>query len=262
MLSAKLVVSMINIENIEFPFKIQDFLVVIFLIIILLTILKIVSIKKYRDENHSFSNGIRAGNTQLIGQKDEQNDYFSIIPTDNSLFAIISDGVTNKRVGKFAAIISVEILKANFVNQLHEAKGIKNFFQVSFQCINKRLNDNIYGNKVGATLISAIIKNNCLHFASVGNCVLFLFRNGEIISVNDMDSSEIEIGKISLIKNDIAMLCSHGAYESLTEMEIARELSNHVHPYEKCMNFAKQIQRKRKNYQDNATIIILENMVQ
>lgn len=245
------------------PFNIYAFLILVFGLVTLFIAIKIfLERQKSRHNIHSFGNGMKAGNAQSIGQQEEQNDYFTILPNEfnDSFLAVIADGTTKKKTGKYAAVITVEILKANFLNNLHNKLGIDKYFHSSFDAINKRLNDNIYGNKVGATLIAAIVQDGYLYFSSVGNCVLFLYRNKEMITLNDIEKNEIQISEIKLKMNDIVMLCSQGIYKSLTEMEILHELSKKIHPYEKCQNFVNCIQNKRFSYQDNATIIILENM--
>ena len=220
-------------------------------------------IKKEDDfDEDAFDNKIRVGNGQLIGQKEYQNDYFSILYNkDGSLFASIADGISEKKDGKNASLLTIEILKNNFLNKTYENLGIEKFYIESLKEINKRMKDTAQGNKTGSKLISIIIRNGFLHYASVGNCLLLIYRNNELMEINDIKTGEMEINKIKIIKGDIAILCSKGIYKSLMEMEIICEITEGNHPYKKCQNLIRQIQQKHLKNQDNGTLIIVEEMI-
>ena len=240
-------------------------LLLIFLLIFALVILKLTIFKTKKEKLHNdFEDGMKIGNAQLIGQRENQNDYFSVISgksKQDHLFAVIADGITNKKTGRYSAILTVDILRANFLNRTYLNLGINDYYEKSFKEIDKKLHDYIQGNKVVATLISVIVKNHILYYASIGNCLLLICRRGELFIINDINSSEIQINNFPLTQGDIAMLCSKGVYESLMEMEILCELMETKHPYNKCQNLMRLIQRKSLKNQDNATIIIVEEMV-
>ena len=240
-------------------------LLLIFLLIFVLVILKLTIFKTKKEKvyNHS-EDGIKIGNAQLIGQRESQNDYFSVIggkTRQDHLFAVIADGITNKKTGRYSAIITVDVLKTNFLNRTYLNLGIDEYYKKSFKEIKKKLHNYIQGNKVGATLISVIIKNHILYYASIGNCLLLICRKGELFTINDINSNEIQINNFPLTQGDIVMLCSKGVYESLMEMEILCELMETKHPYNKCQNLMRQVLRKGEKNQDNATIIIVEEIV-
>ena len=207
---------------------------------------------------------IQAGNAQLMGQQDRQNDYFAHLPgrEKGSYLAVIADGLTKKAAGKYAAVISVEILKAGFSDGLYVTQGAEPYFIESFKAIGKRLGDNIYSNKTGAAVIAVLIWEGYLHYASAGNCSLYLCHDNEIDLINDPDASQIEIDSFQIRKKDIVMLCSQGASQSLSEMEIFNQLNRKSHPYDKCQGLSELIRQKGWSNQDNATIIILENMAE
>lgn len=211
--------------------------------------------KKVEDRN------IKTGNAQLIGQQEQQNDYFSVISKDDVLLAVLADGRTKRKTGKLAAVITVDTLKVDFMKDLYTLQGVDTYFLNAFYKINQRLKEIACGNNIGATLIAMIIEHNHLYYASVGDCLFYLYRKKELMRVNDIYKDKIEIKKMLLEQGDIIMLCTKGAYESLTEMEIIDELSKKINPYKKCLHFVKCILNKQYSYQDNATIIILENEV-
>jgi serine/threonine protein phosphatase PrpC len=207
-----------------------------------------------------FSNGIKAGNAQFIGEKENQSDYFTILPSEDGLLAVIASGLTDNKQGKMSAMITVETLKDNFRKGLHKTIGGNDFFLESFRIMPKRMNELLNSNKVGATLIAVLIENGVMHYASVGDSVLFLLRNGELINVNDINAKEIRTGELSIGSKDVAMLASHGAYESLTEMEIVWQLSTRDHPYQKCQKLIKRMRQKRTGSRRNSTLVVLEEM--
>ncbi|MDR1067449.1 MAG: protein phosphatase 2C domain-containing protein [Clostridiales bacterium] len=215
-------------------------------------VLKTYAGAKYRST--SFGDVI-VGNAQLIGEQDEQNDYFEISHKNGVTLAVIADGATKRKIGKFAAVVAVNTLKANFTGGMYESLGPSEYFAHSFEAIEKTFSDNSVGNKVAATLVAVIVDNDVMHYACVGDGAIIIFRGGELINVPDHS----EIGKRTLRKSDAILLCSAGARNSLTEMEILHELSKRkTHPYEKCMNLSKHIREKMFKNQDNASIIALE----
>ncbi len=249
-------------NNIEFSIKPIFILILFFGFGLIFILLK----TKLKYRNHSediLPSGVRIGNAQLIGQKDYQNDYFAFADDskNNTILAVIADGIGNKKIGKYAPVISVEILKKNFIDGVYKEMSINNFFKKSFYQITMRLNDNIYGNKIGAAIAAIIIDKSILYYASIGECPIFLYRKGEMFKLNDSKSSYMQTGNIYLEMNDIAMLCTKGAQDSLTEMDIIWKLSEENHPYDKCQDLLERIRQKRMVSQDNATIMILEKML-
>ncbi|MCL2593207.1 MAG: hypothetical protein FWD82_07555, partial [Defluviitaleaceae bacterium] len=101
-------------------------LVLIVSIIAILVYIKVFVLdrKQKVDNGFEFENGMLAGNAQFIGNRDNQNDYFAILPNKNSIFAVIADGLNDKKVGKEAAVIAVEILKYNFLQELHKKTSV------------------------------------------------------------------------------------------------------------------------------------------
>jgi serine/threonine protein phosphatase PrpC len=204
---------------------------------------------------------IQAGNAQLIGEKEYQNDYFSIMMHRDSFLGVIADGLGDRPAAKTAAIIVVETLKKNFFLNKHVLTGADRYFRESVNEIKTRLRFENYGNVIGATLIAVLIRNGMMYFASLGDCLLFLYRRHEMIPLNQLYNTEMEIKRIPLEERDIAVLCSKGARESLTEMELIWQMRKKIHPYSKCQNLISRIRSKSLLSQDNATIVIIDQML-
>jgi len=202
------------------------------------------------------------GNAQLIGQREYQNDYFSTLTYEGCFLAVIADGLTDKPAAKTAAIITVDTLRKNFKLDRHIHIGFERYVKESLYEVQKMLRAENYANITGATLIAMLIRDGIMHFASLGDCSLFIYRRHELMPLNRTYSTMMEIKRMALDKKDIAILCSKGARESLTEMEIIWQMEQKIHPYSKCQNLISLIRSKSLTYQDNATIVVAEKMLQ
>ncbi|MOA20132.1 hypothetical protein D3C78_1405570 [compost metagenome] len=60
---------------------------------------------------------------------------------------------------------------------------------------------------------------------------------------------------------DKVLLCSDGLYNTLTEVEMEAVLNRASSPQEAAELMIEEVERKRLNNQDNATIVILEPAV-
>ena len=211
----------------------------------------------YQEPGYTFPNGIKLGNTQFIGGQDFQSNYFATIPKDNSLLAVIADGLNDSESGKLAAVIAVETLKHNFKSDIYRALSTEAFFEESFRQMQKNMIHNISLNKFGVKLAAIIADGGILNYAAIGDCAIYIYRNKEFTCLTA--DYEKHIGRISLNPKDIVMLTSRGALENLTEMEIIWYLDLEDHPQEKCQLLLKRAREKRIR-QENSTIIMLEDL--
>lgn len=186
--------------------------------------------------------------------RESQNDYFVILEENNTLFVAVADGLSDKKIGRKAAISSIEIFKNNFLN-LDYYENVKIFFKSSFGDIHNYLK-NVKSNKAGAVILCAVTRKNKVEWSSMGNCALFLYRKKELIRLNKQEMLEFETYEIK--KKEILLFCTQGIYKSLTEMDIVNILSQKISAYEKAQNLTKMIINKKYSYQDNATVIVLE----
>jgi len=204
---------------------------------------------------YAFPNRIKAGNAQSIGGKDFQRNYFATVPCDGRLLAVVSDGLDDNESGRLAAIIAVEILKRNFTEGLFEEASPHEFFEASFQMIQKSLKDNININQFGVKLAAVVMGSGVLSYAAIGDCVLMLCRNKEIFYLTENYEKCME--QIPLEPKDSIVIASKGAFEGLTETVLIWCLGLAEHPQEKCHKLLKLIQQK-PNLRDNLTIVVLE----
>ncbi len=208
---------------------------------------------QYHDKN------FKVGNMQLLGNCERQNDYFSIEQNKNKLFTVVADGLTDLPAGKFASVTAVEMMKYNYHNIEKYANAIE-YFKQSFGDIDDSIHRNISGNKTGTAVICAIINKKTLQWASIGRCGFYIYRNGELLSVNHNGDTDKRIthGTLLCKNNDVLLFCTEGVYQGASELELAEILSTKQHPYEKAMLLSKIIQQKGYQYQKNATAVIIE----
>ncbi|MEA0554842.1 protein phosphatase 2C domain-containing protein [Lysinibacillus irui] len=240
---------------------------------------------------------IYIGNGQTIGRRDEQDDYFSTTETPHGTIAVLADGISGLANGRMASTIAVTTFIEEF-KRLTTLKNLPNFFKDAAMASNHMILENLNGSNGGTTLVTAIIDNEgLLHWGAVGDSVIKIFRNGEFIAVNQKHIFEsvlteryisgeitqlevqenplkkrlinylgyegfknLDIGKspIQLNRGDKVCLFSDGVYDTLTEVEMEKILSQQTPPYDIAQDIIKAVEQKRLKNQDNATIVILE----
>ena len=198
---------------------------------------------------------VLVGNAQIIGKRLEQEDSFSSIATKNGVIALVADGMGGYENGRLASKIVVDI----FINEFEKFAGVNNFFVSTLKLANRKVLDAAKGVRMGTTLISVVIKDKKLHYLSVGDSAIILFRNHQLINLNEKHvfqtvleqkyvSGEISEGQmlnnpmkkritsyvgaevlkyvdinekpIQLRKGDKVILCTDGVTNSLSELEL------------------------------------------
>lgn len=240
---------------------------------------------------------IRIGNGQTIGRRKEQDDYFSTATTAHGTIAVLADGISGLKNGRMSSTVAVNTFISEFL-QLERLDNIESFFKEVARQSNNEIVHQLKGSSGGTTLVAAIIdEQGYLHWAAVGDSVITIFRDGEFITVNQKQTFEsvlterylsgeiteaevqenplkkrlinylgyegfknVEIGReaTKLKKGDKICLYSDGVYNSLTEMEMEKILTQKFPPYEIAQKIIEAVEQKRLKKQDNATIVILE----
>jgi len=206
------------------------------------------------------------GNAQLIGTKEVQSNYFSVLSNNsNSLFAIIVDGVLDKISGKYAAVLAVETFKHEYATNKHKRISFENFVTQALVKLNKNIEDHLYEQTVSLKFAIVLIENGMMHIAETPGNAVFLCRNREILRISGnkatkslVSNPQIKISRLLSARNDVIMLASSGAVDSLTEMEILCRLSSQSHPQHKCQKLLQQSRQKHLKNQSNVTIIVAE----
>ncbi|OXM85386.1 serine/threonine protein phosphatase [Paenibacillus rigui] len=236
------------------------------------------------------------GNGQTMGQREEQDDYFSAIVSPNGTIAVLADGISGLSGGRAASTTAVSTFVKQFL-KLEHASDMTGYFTETAALANKEVMQSLKGAQGGTTLVAAVISDGLLYWGAVGDSLLRIFRNGEFIDVNSKHTLEsvleeryasgdisreealgspmrkqlvnylgyeafknIEIGSepIRLLKRDKVILCSDGIYNTLTEIELEDILTKPLSPYDAAQEIIAAIEEKKLKHQDNATIVILE----
>ncbi|KMY31442.1 PP2C family protein-serine/threonine phosphatase [Lysinibacillus xylanilyticus] len=273
--------------------KLLPYIIALVFIVVLVALLIIRNMLAQQNEK----NKIEIGNGQTIGRRDEQDDYFSTAETKDGTIAVLADGISGLANGRMASTVAVNTFIEEF-KKLSGLNTLEKFFKEAAFASNHMIVENLNGSNGGTTLVAAVIdENGFLHWGAVGDSVITIFRNGEFKAINQKHifesvlteryiSGEIsqlevqenplkkrlinylgyegfknmDIGKspIQLNRGDKVCLFSDGVYDTLTEVEMEKILSQQATPYDIAQDMIKAVEQKRLKNQDNATIVILE----
>lgn len=233
-----------------------------------------------------------------IGNEEIQEDYVEIVKSSNETMAVLADGLGKNEAGRISSITAVKTIKRMFKEEGSNGKS-NYFFKKAFNKANHEIIKRVEKDKGGASVLSVIITNNLLNYALVGDVMLAVFRDNELIKLSNGHSisevakreyykgklqkaealhaikekkliyyvgqesfSNIEISEspIKLQKNDIILLMSRGVYESLRWIELEEILGNkRASVNELCEEIMIEIKNNNKN-NCNGSIILMKYM--
>lgn len=162
------------------------------------------------------NNNLNIGYSQILGNRKTQEDYIKIrmdIGTKKSTryLMVIADGMGGYAGGELASELAAEVFTSFFYFDKYE---ISNNLEIALIEANKRISDEILFNSslrgMGTTLVATAIYDEKLAWASVGDSILWLFRNGKLQRMNaDHSMTPFLNEKASLGKASIANLKNH-----------------------------------------------------
>lgn len=165
----------------------------------------------------------------LQGARDRQEDAVATAFSQGADlgFAVLSDGMGGHAAGDIASRIIVTEIFAELTIRTalprFRTSGIPAMLREAVQAANRCLRANIDADPsmhgMGGTVISIVLANGRLHWISVGDSVLYLFRNGELIRLNEDHSMAPQIDLM--------------VRKGLIDMEEARD-----HPQRNCLTSA------------------------
>lgn len=250
---------------------------------------------------------ITAGASTLGTRKEQQDSYFvtksmAISPFKvKRAFAIVCDGMGGLEAGDRASITAVEMMKLAVGKLPTKNVDIPHFFHEMIDNIDYEINhweDLKTGRGAGTTLVSVLIENRRLYWASVGDSTIFMIQDGKLkritrehnyklhlselvsdgkITQRDADEdpqkdaliSYLGMGGVTymditskpyLLKNgDMLLLCSDGVTNALSDDEILRAVSENIEDvYACCKEIIRSVNDKNEEIQDNATAVIVQ----
>ena len=271
------------------------------------------SLGKLREELHKFKLPgkepyiITAGDS-IVGSRESQQDSFFVTKSSaispfrlTRSFAVVCDGMGGLEAGDRASLTAVSMMKLA-VDKLPTKKvDIPRFFSEMLDYIDYEINhwNDLKTEKgSGTTLVSVLIENKRLYWASVGDSSIFMFQDNELKKITSEHNYKmyldrlVESGKITqrqadsdpqqkallsylgmggvayrdinskpyVMKNgDLLLLCTDGVTDVLSEDEIAAILRESLDDvYECCKKITAAVVQKNSSVQDNATAAILQ----
>ena len=132
--------------------------------------------------------GITIGNAQHIGARETQQDSFGISNNDEAvvahsgLLAVVADGMGGLSNGAVFSKAAVQGALRSFQNEPPEKNDGATLLRVLKRAREAVAETNL--DDGGTTFVAVLIRNQELHFISVGDSRISLMRNGGIIQLN------------------------------------------------------------------------------
>lgn len=265
----------------------------IFLLVIILIILFL--IKTFLSKKLNKKDLIIVKDT-YIGNKEIQDNCTEIALSPEGTLGIICDGFGKDEIGRISSIIAVKTISRMFLEEGSKEK-ISYFFKKAFNKANKEIIKRVENDHGGASVLSVIVTKNLLQYALVGDAMVGIFRNKELVKLseghaidevakrayydgkidksqalcalkekkiiyylgqNSLNNIEICENPIKLKKNDIIVLMSKGIYENIRWIELEKILAQkNTDLQELCMEIAETAQITFSN-NFNGSIILMK----
>lgn len=239
---------------------------------------------------------LEIANEIFIGNEEIQEDYLEVVNKSNGTMAVLADGLGKNEAGRISSIVAVKTISKLFKEEGNKEK-ITYFFKKAFNKASREIIKRVEKDKGGASVLSVIIYDNLLSYALVGDVMLAIFRNKELVKLSNGHSisevakkqyyngkiqkdqalyalkekkllyyigqesfRDIEISEtpIEIQKNDIIILMSRGVYEGLRWIEIERILGNKkANINEICGQIMENVKDNNKN-NCNGSIMLMK----
>lgn len=166
---------------------------------------------------------------------------------NNSLITV-SDGMGGEEYGELASLIVTKEMARLYNKKLNTNKIYENIININNLVVAKM---NEKKCRIGATLVSAVIKKNSIDIYNVGDSRAYLYSNKLIqltkdhatnngltqhmgMNVEDVMIEPFIIENINVKKNDYLLLCSDGLYNMVNEIDIEKILTTSQKEIDKC----------------------------
>ncbi len=140
----------------------------------------------------------RVANLQGQGAREYQEDSFAFanaldvtLIKRKGLLAVVADGMGGMEGGRRSGELTVRTLLNDF-EKMDTDGDVGRQLEESAMHASKEVNGEI-GGRGGCTLAAGIIFRELFHFVSVGDSYIWLFRNGELIRLNEEHNKKSEI---------------------------------------------------------------------
>ncbi|MDL2217619.1 protein phosphatase 2C domain-containing protein [Christensenellaceae bacterium OttesenSCG-928-M15] len=243
---------------------------------------------------------IKTAMSTHIGTREYQQDALYVSDGERELvYGVLCDGMGGMEDGEKASAEVVEYL-VNRLEVLDNEVDIPVFFEQTIREANEKLLS-LYGDRPqgpGTTLVTVVIKNGELYWASVGDSRIYIIRDSEIARMTRDHNYALQLeeqvrnGKITaeqarldpmrealisyigapvldiidvsrapflLQKGDVILLCSDGLYKSLSDERILELLLGHEDDAgEKARTLPLAAFDESTGGQDNTSVIVIQ----
>lgn len=268
-----------------------DFIFLLGILLIILLIIRKILLNKINKNN------LEVAKKVSIGYEEIQEDYVDVAYAPYGTLAVLADGLGKNEAGRISSIVAAKTITKMFLEEGSKEK-IVYFFKKAFNKANHEIIKRVEKDKGGASVLSAVVIDDLLYYALVGDCMLAIFRNKELVklseghAINEVAKREYYKGNlqkseavyalkekkllyylgqesfrdieicdtpIKLHKNDIIVLMSKGIYESLRWIEIEDMLEeNNIALDDICEEIIEKIKNNNKFNNCNGSIILMK----
>lgn len=246
--------------------------------------------------------GVKAAVLQAQGARNDQQDAYGISNLSNpvayaqqGMMAVVADGMGGLSNGSAVSNLLVRVFQQGFQSGAAYMQPQDLLLDLAMQA-NMQVNQMLRGaERSGSTLVATTIRNGYLHFLTVGDSHLYLYRGGVLLQLNrehvyqeelavkavnryvlasqvhsdpqahsltsyfgigNIPSIDRNVDGIKLISGDRIILCSDGVYGTLTQEQMEQALQKPLDEAAKIMG--DMIEEAARPHQDNYTAVILE----
>ena len=244
----------------------------------------------------------KVANLQGIGRRERQEDSFAFGQAmeqseikEKGLLFIVADGMGGMNGGWLAGDTAVKSLLSDY-GKINLKEDIPSQLARAVCAAGDRVYEKLKG-EGGSTVVAAVIYDEKLYFASVGDSFAYLLRNHRLVRLNlshnllnegyadtiisgsldpeparsipqkealtqflgmgRQDGIDRNIKPIKLLPGDVIMLCSDGVAGVLDEQCLTDCLSHGI-PVDMCAALEENIRAVNSRYQDNYTALIVQ----
>lgn len=244
----------------------------------------------------SASSELDVGSSMTIGSREIQEDDVGTLATTTGLLAVLADGMGKE----FGARIASRTAVGTFLDLFRDYNAFDNpqyYYRKAFHAANrailKEFGDEGYG---AASVGAAMLQQNWLYYAVVGNVKICVYRKGNLVPVSSghtldvLAENRFRIGKLSredafvMLENhrlynylgqdsfkdielfdrpialqprDIVVLMSDGVYDLIPWKDLESILSTDQDCQSMAYEIIEQVNRSTAESKDNASVILV-----
>lgn len=142
------------------------------------------------------------GNNRTLNE-----DYVTFYEDENLKICIIADGMGGYNAGEVASKVSAETVISYFkdnYNEIKLPKTLEESISIANEKVYKLSKSNDSLNGMGTTITVAVIKNNELYVANIGDSSCFIIKDNEILKITKDHSFVQELIDIGTLKEEDA----------------------------------------------------------